>query len=469
MTSSETVSWGAPPGGQLDDFGTALMQNPTQDNVALVFRSKMDGSLLFAHSLKIWFEWDGMRWRPERTGRVFDLARNITRMINASGKSSVSSAKFVSGVEELLRNDRAFARVGNEFDQDNYLLNTPNGTFDLRDNVLRPHDQRDLITLKTAVTPSKDGGQRFKRFMQEVTGGDEDLIRFHQVSLGACLSGAVESHWMLFWIGNGRNGKNTLGDLIMYILGNYARKTPATTLMAKTHQEHPTELMNYRGIRLATSSEVGDGDHWNEARINELTGDAMISARYVNANFIEFPRTHKMLVYGNHRPQLRSVNDAIRARIKIVPFKESFVDREDPSLPEMLKAEAPYVLHWLLEGHNEWMLAGRKLPRSSAVDAESRDYFDAQSTIERWIDERTTRLAEDNRKVSDLAKSSVLYADYSRWKKERGEGPVSMTRFGETMCRLFTRVTSAGIRYRGIRLAPFDAEPIGDSGIGGST
>ena len=63
-----------------------------------------------------------------------------------------------------------------------------------------------------------------------------------------------------------------------------------------------------------------------------------------------FQRTHKHLVYGNSRPQLRSTDSAIRSRIKIVPFKVSFRGREDKDLPRRLREEMGFVLQWLIVG-----------------------------------------------------------------------------------------------------------------------
>ncbi len=164
--------------------------------------------------------------------------------------------------------------------------------------------------------------------MMEITGGDEELIRFLKVALGACLSGAVEDHWLLFWYGVPRAGKNTLGELVEALMGDYARTIPTSTLMSKKFEGHPTEMANLQGIRLATSSELSDGDHWNEARIKQLTGDSTLSARWIGGNFFKFERTFKLLVYGNYRPQLRSA-DEVCARLKIVPFNISFLGRED--------------------------------------------------------------------------------------------------------------------------------------------
>jgi putative DNA primase/helicase len=262
---------------------------------------------------------------------------------------------------------------------------------------------------------------------------------------------------MLFLIGQGRNGKNTLGDLVQDAMGDYARKVATSTLMAKSHEGHPTEIANLQGIRLAVSSEINEGEHWNEARINELTGDATLSARYMRGDFFTFPRTHKHLIYGNHRPQLRAVGDAIKSRIKIVPFSASFVGREDADLPRRLREELGYVLGWLVEGHRKWLAAGKRPPFCQAVEDETADYFASQSTVEMWLSERVEILNPDNRAALSLPKAGDLYRDYKTWKETRGESPVSMTRWADSM-KQFVKIKSNGVRYRGLMLIPQGGE-----------
>jgi putative DNA primase/helicase len=435
------------------DVELVLLQNPTQDACALAVKHRYKGQFHYIYSQNLWVYWNGKYWEASRTKIVSHYIRELVRFANTLGKPSLSSATFTAGVEAFCKTDPDFALTGDELDSNNYLLNTPGGTCDLRTGLMRPHDQSDLITKMTMVAPTKAGGERFKRFMEEITGNDPELIHFLQVLLGSLLSGAIESHFLILWIGEGRNGKNTLGDLIMWILGAYARKIPSNTLMASKHERHPTELASLLGIRLAISSEISDGAYWNESRINELTGDATISARFMQGNFFEFPRTHKHLIYGNHRPQLRSVTDALKSRMVIVPFRQSFVGREDPLLTEKLKAEAGYILDWLIEGHGLWLTAGRKLPFCAVVQEEQDDYFSAQSTVETWVDECCQGVEKDTRPISELTPAGQLYASYEKWKRERGEQPFSLGRWADTMAKLFKKERSnQGMKYRGVRL-----------------
>jgi putative DNA primase/helicase len=447
------------------DVTTALLKGGTQDSVALAVVQLFKEKILFNHSANKWHVWDGQRWRPDHTGETFHKMRQVARTYGA-GKQS-SSAPFVKGVEVLCRNDPRFAVRGSDFDSDSYLLNTPDGVIDLRDNVMRPHDAALRLSKMTAVGPASEGGDRFLQFLNEITCGDEELIEFHQITLGSCLSGAREVHGVLFWKGFGRNGKSTLGELLEYILGDYCGKIPAATLMQTKNEHHPTGVAALMGLRLALSSEINDGDHWNEALLNELSGDARLTARYMGGNFFTFDRTHKHLIFGNHRPQVRNATEALKKRLYIVPFKAKFTDADaDPDLPKKLRAEAGYVLAWLMDGHRKWLENGKRWPKCVAVVKESGDFFASQSTVEAWVEENTSPCDDEHLPISHWSKATGLYQNYRLWKIERGEHPPAQARFTEALKRTHLSGTSNGLRFAGIRLKnPEEVSPRGLAAI----
>ena len=450
-------------GRELSPVQRLAMTRPNEDNVALVAAEVFADKYVHLHGTGHWHVWDGTRWIRDHDGKLRDQLRAMIRRVNSlEVKVGPTKVGFLGNVLTYMRDDRTFARRAEAFDLDTWLLNTPTGTVDLRTGEMHPHSPADCITKMTTVGPSQEDGDRFQQFMDEVCDGDQELVRFHQMSLGACLSGAIADHWLLFWIGGGRNGKNTLGDLVMDILGDYARNVPSDTLMAKQHAEHKTEIMSLKGCRLVTSSEVEDGARWNESRINQVTGDAMLSGRFMRQDFVEFPRTHKHLIYGNHRPALKNVTVALRSRLKILPFTVSFNGREEKGLPETLAAEGGAVLQWLIDGHVAWYENGMKLPVCKAVDKEQQAYFAAQGTVETWLSERCTDVHEERSK-NKWPTSTSLYQDYKDWKYLRGERADEMGPWGEKMGQRYNRVQSNGKRYVGLELiekyeSPFEDE-----------
>lgn len=262
----------------------------TEDAVACAFVRRHQGELLFDFGRGKWRAWDESRWRVDGTQVAFEYARRVTATLNQDNRARWAKASVYAAVERIAQSDRTFACRGDEFDRDKMLLNTPAGTIDLRVGTMREHRPDDLITMVTGVAPEAGPHPVFDRFMADITCGDQALADYLQRALGSCLSGALTDHFLLFLHGDGRNGKNTLGDLVLFILGDYARKIAAQTLMTDARgSRHPTEIANLRGLRLAVSSEVGEGEYWDEAKVKELTGDEMLAGRYMRCDFFEFP------------------------------------------------------------------------------------------------------------------------------------------------------------------------------------
>lgn len=201
---------------------------------------------------------------------------------------------------------------------------------------------------------------------------------------------------------------------------------------------HPTDIANLMGTRLALSSELEEGQHWAEARIKQLTGDAVLTGRFMRQDFFEFKRTHKHVIAGNHKPAIRVVDDAMRRRIHLVPFNARFTgDRMDRSMPDKLKAEAPQILAWIIAGCLEWQAGGLAPPHS--VTLATQDYLDAQDSIGQWIEERC-----DTSDPTAMTRSGLLYANYSDWKQLRGERAPSTVRFSAQMEQRFRKDRDPG-------------------------
>ncbi len=412
-----------------------LLTFGTEHSVALAFSERFNGNLKFDHHSNKWLMWDGKRWLHDSTG----LVAHYCRLMATELKEKITQrSSFISGVEKLCKKDPIFSITSSVFDQDNYLFNCPKGTIDLTTGEMLKHDQQDLITNIASCSPIPGYGDRFPQFLDEITCKDYELQIFLQTALGACLSGGIEDHWLMFWIGAGRNGKNTLGDAVMRVMGSYARKIPSSTLVKSRFEGHPTEIANLKGCRLAVASEVDASAFWSEARINELTGDAKLTARYMRGDFFEFDRTFKLLVYGNHRPRLNSITPAMKSRLKMVRFAADFSGNDakaDPDLPAKLKAEDSYILTWLIDGHLLWIKNGKKLPKIKAVEDEVADYMSNQATPENWMDECLI-----SNQPGIWTKSSILFFNYTYWKRERNEHAVSQSVWSEAMQKRYARV-----------------------------
>jgi putative DNA primase/helicase len=196
--------------------------------------------------------------------------------------------------------------------------------------------------------------------------------------------------------------------------GDYHCTAPIETFTASNSDRHPTDLAGLRGARLVTAVETEGGRRWAESKIKTLTGGGKISARFMRQDFFEYTPQFKLMIAGNHKPGLRSVDEAIRRRFNLVPFAVTIPpDQRDPHLGEKLKTEWPGILSWMIRGCLDWQKHGLNPPK--AVTFATSAYLEAQDTIAAWIDDQC------DRDPNAWERSQVLFANWKAWAERSGE------------------------------------------------
>jgi putative DNA primase/helicase len=145
-----------------------------------------------------------------------------------------------------------------------------------------------------------------------------------------------------------------------------------------------------------------------------LTGGDMISARFMRQDFFQYAPQFKLIIAGNHKPGLRSVDEAIRRRFNLIPFTVTIPPEErDPEFPEKLKAEWPGILAWMIDGCRAWQQQGLAVPQvvTDATDA----YLEGEDAISAWIDECCQR------DQNSFASSTHLFVSWNQWATKNGE------------------------------------------------
>jgi putative DNA primase/helicase len=341
----------------------------SEEAVALRFSRTYADDLRYVVRWGHWVRWDGTRWVEDDTLRVFDLARGICREASAEcGDADAKTALRLASkatsaaVERLSAADRRHAASAKQFDTDSWLLNTPTGTIDLRTGELRQHRRQDYITKITAAGPV-GGCPLWLQFLDRITNSDAELQSFLQRMVGYALTGSIRENALFFLYGTGANGKSVFLSTISALLGDYAKTAPISSFTASLTEQHPTDLAGLRGARLVTAIETEEGARWAESKIKSLTGGDKIAARFMRCDFFEFTPEFKLVIAGNQKPGLRSVDEAIRRRLHLVPFTVTIPAGErDPSLGERLRSECSGILAWAIQGCIAWQTDGLAPP-----------------------------------------------------------------------------------------------------------
>lgn len=447
------------PDGKVIAFDAGRSQDArppefSDEALALRFAELHANDLRYVAAWGRWLSWDGARWQFDDTLAAYDLARKVCRVAaaqcnKAKSASVLASAKTVAAVERLAKADRRIAATVDQWDVDPWLLNTPGGVVDLRTGERLPHVPNGYMTKITSEAPdSACPTPTWSGFLDRVTGGDAELVAFLQRMAGYALTGSTLEHALFFLYGVGANGKTTFINAVTAVAGDYHRAAPIETFTASNSERHPTDLAGLRGARLVTSVETEEGRRWAEAKIKTLTGGDKISARFMRQDFFEFTPTFKLLIAGNHKPGLRSVDEAIRRRFNLVPFDVVIPpEQRDKNLGERLRAEWPGILAWMIDGCIDWQEHGLAPPE--AVTSATAAYLEAEDAMAAWIEEAGAR------DPNAWEKTETLFASWKAWADNAGEFVGSMKRFSQNLERrrgLFPDRRKDGRGFRGLKL-----------------
>ena len=300
-----------------------------------------------------------------------------------------------------------------QFDADPWLLNTPGGVVDLRTGRLRPANPAELHSLSTAVTPSFDRKPaRWLEYLEEATGGDGEFQRYLQKQIGYSLTGSTQEQTLCFIHGTGGTGKSVFVQTVGGLFGSYHQSSPADTFARSRGDRHPTDLAKLAGSRLVTAVETHEGRAWDTQRIKSITGGDVVSARFMRQDFFDFTPTFKILIVGNHEPQIDGVDEAMMRRLRVIPFnrKPQEIDR---LLSDKLEVEWPAILAWAIEGCQLWLHEG--LEPAEAVKVRTERYRQEEDPVGAFLEECCVFGPDHSIPRQDL------YRVWAQWCHSQGE------------------------------------------------
>jgi putative DNA primase/helicase len=391
----------------------------SQGAIATRFLATQAGRLRHVSAWGRWLEWTGTHWQQDETTTIYSKVHLVCKQAGGEAKSQrresdadyLSTSSFAASVEKL-----AAGQVGSTtdgWDCNPWLLNTPRGSVDLRTGKLSPNRAADYCTKMTAVGPDQfEDCPLWLHFLDTITNRSVELIAFLRRMAGYALTGLTSEQALFFFYGTGANGKGVFLNTLSRILDTYAVATGTEIFMVSNSDRHPTELARLRGARLVTASETEEGRRWAESRIKQLTGGDPVSARFMRQDFFDYRPQFKLIIAGNHKPSLRTVDEAIRRRFNLVPFSVTIPPAgRDPQLEEKLRAEWPAILRWAINGCVAWQ--NEKLSAPAIVQDATGHYLQGEDAIGQWMDECCAKEPQATERVTNLFTSWKVWAERS--------------------------------------------------------
>jgi putative DNA primase/helicase len=407
-----------------------------QVRMAYRFAAAMAGRLLFVRGIG-WHYWDGARWDEDDNGRADRAVLGVLKHALGSSlgdkklRADIRACESASGMAGVLRIASSLEGMGytaDQMDADPFLLNCANGTLDLRDRTLRPHQPADRITklARGAYDPSASG-RVWTEFLERVLPDREERGYLQRV-FGQAVYGAVREHLFPVLTGTGANGKGTTYSAVIAALGDYATVIDPEMLMVHSFGGvGGPEMMMLRGARLAVASELGKDRVLDDSLMKRLTGGDMLTARHLYKEPVTWNPTHQLVYVTNHKPRTDSDDAAVWRRMRVIPFDVTIpAEERDPQLGETLVLHADAILTWAVDGWYAYEDGGMAEP--ATVVKATASYQKEQDDIGRFLDDRC-ELGRYSVKTGDL------WLAWMTWRDDEGAALVSKKAFFDAMAK----------------------------------
>lgn len=463
---------------QGDPADGVIKPHDTEMGNALRIYLRTRGKVMYVPDFVRWYLWAETHWQEDRTLEIHaEAKRTVIGMYAELAtceddeerkarlkwiRQSESRAKLESMVA-LLRSEPGVSVFPEDLDRHPMLLPCKNGTLDLATGRLVPPDPAHRMTRRLDLNYNAAAKcPLWEAFLDRIMGGNAELVGFVQRLIGHALTGDVSGKYLVFlWGPSGNNGKSTLIETVMKLLGPFALKSPTEMVMAKGYRGGiPNDIARLKGVRFTVTNEVDAGMTLSESIVKDMTGGDTLTARYMRGEFFDFRPTHKLWMVGNHKPEIRGADPAIWDRVKLIPFTVEIPKAErDAKLGEKLAGELEGILAWAVRGCMAWQKDGLRPPE--LVTEATSTYQAEQDVLGQFIAD-CCELGP-----TYTVSKGTLYQVYEAWAKSNGLRVDSGTKFGGEMNnRGITDGKQAGQRVRiGLQLNAYGRSLLPDKGV----
>lgn len=400
----------------------------------------------FSSNRNKWLIWSGKHWRIDVDGQAERLAQKMVKKIQADGdaiednddkelkdykkliKSFVLKSEGDGRIKAMLNQAKVMYGIPistDATDSNEYLLNCRNGTMDLKTGKLKSHNRSDYIT-KLVDIDYIPGAEcpNWLEFLSKIFQGDESLINYVQKSIGYSLTGAITEQCFYMLYGNGANGKSTFLKAVEDILGDYTDSLKGSSLMIKRNDDGARgDLAKLQGKRFVVTSELNEGQTFDESLLKALTGGDTVPVRYLYGEEFPLRPQFKLWIGTNEKPKVKGTNLGIWRRVRLIPFLHTFKGEEknENFYEECLRPELSGILNWAVHGCISWINEGVIVP--DKVKAAVEDYRGEMDTIEHFLSDCCVTGKEYTVKIVDL------YDAYCKWCSDNREHELSNIKF----------------------------------------
>ncbi len=339
-----------------------------------------------------------------------------------------------------------------DLDNDGFLLNTPEATFDLRKGInssIEPSHSH-FITKQTAVSPNDKGMDKWLDALDVFFSKDKELIEYVQRIVGLASIGKVYVEALIIAYGEGRNGKSTFWNAIARTLGSYSGNISADILTVGCRRNVKPELAEAKGKRLLIAAELEEGMRLNTSNIKQLCSTDEIYAEKKYKDPFSYIPTHTLVLYTNHLPKVGAIDEGTWRRLIVIPFEAKIEGNKDIKnyTDYLIENSGGAILTWIIEGAKKVIDDDYNVNPPKKV----KDAIDIYRENNNWLSHFLLECCEVD--GSYTAKSGEVYSEYRAFCLRLGEFSRSTADFYTALesYGFGRKRTSNGVFIKGLRL-----------------
>ena len=376
--------------------------------------------------------WTGIHWQP--VGKA-DLNAAVAHAFVGSEFGKTSN---VDGTEKQLRN---MVPSHPRLDPACQRIFFKNGVYDPNQPELgvQPHDLNNFnaTTLTVDYTPGVEC-PNWIAFLQNIFEEEPTRIILLQEIMGWCLISDNLGHQKaVAFDGVSRSGKGTIINMMGEILGLSMSDISLAQLIDNK------SLSDIRTVTLAVDRDakrpaIRDISSVH-SQFNKITANEPVKIPLLYSQEPWTGRLNcKLAVACNGIPVMADDSGAAPNRWMVLKFTKSFLGKEDLTLYNRLKPEAPAIAAWAVEGLRRLIQNGQFTMPESSLE-ESSALIDVSSPLKQFAEDRLV-LGEDRRIHGD-----VLWEAYRQWCKHNN---ISLSSKPQFIRALERSLQSQGVYYR---------------------
>lgn len=421
---------------QMNDRGSADLFANIFKNVSRYNPTKKD-----------WMYYDKTRWTADTEG--MRAKRNAKMLADVLVRYSVTASlpddkrqsyiKYAAGMMNYRNRNVMITDAkdlnffeNTELDKDDFLLNCKNCVLDLSGNQPKALEHNADLLLSKICNASYNPAATcmlWEKTVNEIMQGDTAKIKYLQKMSGRFLTGDTsEEEFYIFFGATTRNGKSTITEILLYLLGDYATTISPESLAIKANKDSRTaspDIAKLAGTRLVVASEPPRRMLFDSSLVKTLTGRDTVSARFLHENEFQFKPKFKLILNSNYLPVISDKTVFSSNRVKVVPFERHFTEKEqNKHLKEQLQQEIDGILNWCIQGFSLYRKEGLEPP--TAVQNATHEYSEDSDKVGKFISECLVK-SDQNLAAKDV------YEKYSQWCNDCGLGIDGRTSFYEEL------------------------------------